>query len=209
MVAPPMPMIPSELHGQLVLMALMCYAGDLGDGERALAPFRGLAQPLTDMLQPIPYAQMYPPEPEDYHPIAASRTMFMDSVDESVATTILDYLDDSDASMRATQLRVLGGAMARVPSEATAFAHRQSKIMTNCAAFIDAPEQREERDSWVERLSDALRQSDQGAYVNFLGAEGPDQIRRAYPGPTWDRLVEIKKRYDPTNVFRLNQNIAP
>jgi hypothetical protein len=104
-------------------------------------------------------------------------------------------------------MRALGGAMERVPSDATAFAHRTSKIMTNVAAFVDTPDQWDVRDAWVEDLSAVLRQDDQGAYVNFLGREGPDQIRRAYPGSTWDRLLDIKRRYDPTNLFRLNQNV--
>ena len=111
--------------------------------------------------------------------------------------------------MAATQLRMLGGAAARVPVDATAYAHRQSRIMVNVAALFGAPEQAPEHERWVVGLADALRQDDTGAYVNFLGDEGEERIRAAYPGPTWDRLVEIKRRYDPTNLFRLNQNIPP
>jgi Berberine and berberine like len=107
------------------------------------------------------------------------------------------------------QLRVLGGAMARVPAEATAFAHRTSRIMVNLAAFYDGPQDRAVRQAWVADFAAALRQGDAGAYVNFLGDESEARVRDAYPGPTWDRLVEIKRRYDPTNLFRLNQNIPP
>ena len=96
--------------------------------QSALAPFRALATPLADMLRPMPYAGMYPPEDGYYHPIAVSRTMFIDHVDREVAQLMLDRLDarmrTSDAQMVAVQLRVLGGAMARVPVDATAFAHR-------------------------------------------------------------------------------------
>ena len=209
MVAPPMPFIPEELHGKLVLMGLMCYAGDTAAGERALAPFRALATPLADMVQPIPYPQIYPPEEEEYHPTAAARTMFIDSFDDGVAQSILDHLDRSDAPVRVAQLRVLGGAMARVPDDATAFAHRQSKIMVNCANFWLGPEDRPAREQWVDDFVGILRQKDEGAYVNFLVNEGPEAVRRAYPGPTWDRLRAVKKRYDPANLFRLNQNIPP
>jgi hypothetical protein len=104
---------------------------------------------------------------------------------------------------------VLGGAMARVPAEATAFAHRTSPIMVNLAAFYDGPQDRAVRQAWVTDFAAALRQGDAGAYVNFLGDEGEARVQDAYPGPTWDRLVEIKRRYDPTNLFRLNQNIPP
>jgi FAD/FMN-containing dehydrogenase len=126
-----------------------------------------------------------------------------------VAGTILRHLEASDAAVRVAQLRVLGGAMARVPAEATAFAHRHSRIMVNLAAFYDGPADKARRQAWVDDFAAAIRQGDPGAYVNFLGDEGPEAVRRAYPGPTWDRLVEVKRRYDPDNLFRLNQNIPP
>ncbi len=208
MVAPPMPMIPEEYHGRLVLMALVCYAGDPAAGERALAPFRAFG-PMVDMVKPITYPEIYPPEDQEYRPTASGRTLFVDTVDEGVARSILDHLERSDASVRVAQLRVLGGAMARVPNDATAFAHRSSKIMVNVAAFWEGPEDRPAREQWVDEFVGILRQSDEGAYVNFLVDEGPEAVRRAYPGATWDRLRAIKNRYDPANLFRLNQNIPP
>jgi FAD/FMN-containing dehydrogenase len=99
--------------------------------------------------------------------------------------------------------------MARVPAEATAFAHRSSRIMVNVAAFYEGPEDRVAREAWVSDFAAALRQSEDGAYVGFLGEEGEGRVRDAYPGTTWERLAEIKGRYDPTNLFRLNQNIRP
>jgi hypothetical protein len=152
---------------------------------------------------------MYPPEEGDYHPTAAARTLFVDTIDRDVAEKIVEYLRASDAMMRVAQLRVLGGAMARVPAEATAFAHRSSRIMVNVAAFYDGPEDRPRREEWVTDFAAALKGGDGGAYVNFLGDEGEERVRAAYPGSTWERLVEIKGRYDPTNLFRLNQNIPP
>jgi FAD/FMN-containing dehydrogenase len=99
--------------------------------------------------------------------------------------------------------------MARVPVEATAFAHRRSRIMVNLAAFYDGREDRAVRESWVGEFEAALRQDDAGVYVNFLGDEGPAQVQRAYPGQTWDRLQAVKRRYDPANLFHLNQNVPP
>jgi FAD/FMN-containing dehydrogenase len=209
MPAPPMPFLPEEHHGKLVVMALLCYAGEAEAGEQAVAPFRALATPIADMVRPIPFPEMYLPVEEDYHPTAAGRTMFVETIDGAVAEAILEHLRSSDASMRVAQLRVLGGAMARVPADATAFAHRQSRIMVNVAAFYDGPADLPRRQAWVDDLSAALRQGDAGAYVNFLGDEGEGRVRDAYPGPTWDRLVSIKRRYDPANLFRLNQNIPP
>jgi FAD/FMN-containing dehydrogenase len=211
MVAPPMPFLPPEAHGKLVVMAMLCYAGDAEAGQRALAPFRALAEPLADMLQPAPYAVMFPPgEGEhEFHPTAVSHTMFMDTVDRQMADTIMEQLQASDAPLRAVQLRTLGGAMARVPVEATAFAHRHSRIMANVAAFYEDLADRDRRQGWVDGTAAALQQGDEGAYVNFLGDERPERVRRAYPGSTWDRLVEIKRRYDPDNLFRRNHNIPP
>ncbi|MFL5757827.1 MAG: FAD-binding oxidoreductase [Chloroflexota bacterium] len=206
---PPMPFVPEEYHGKIVIMAIVLYAGDAEAGERVLAPFRALATPLADMVQPISYPEIYPPEDPDYRPTAVARTMFIDRVDRDTGTTILDTLSASDASLRAVQLRVLGGAMARVPAEATAFAHRSSRIMVNVAAFYEGPDDRDARQAWVEEFAAALHQGDDGAYVNFLMNEGEERVRAAYPGATWDRLATIKHRYDPTNLFRLNQNIPP
>ena len=120
MPAPPMPFVPAEHHGKLVVMALLCYAGAPEAADPVLAPFRSLAPPLADMVRPIPYPEMYPPDQEDFHPTAIGRTMFLDSVDRDLAQTIVERLESSDAAMRVTQLRVLGGAIARIPAEATA-----------------------------------------------------------------------------------------
>ena len=209
MPAPPMPFLPAEYHGQLIVMALMVYAGAIEAGQRVIAPFRALATPIADMVRPMPYPEIYPPDEGDYHPTAVARTMFVDRIDRGAAETIVEYLQASDAAVRVAQLRVLGGAMARVPAEATAFAHRQSRIMMNLAAFYDGPEDQTVRENWVADFAAALCQGDAGAYVNFLGDEGGARVRDAYPGPTWDRLAAIKGRCDPTNLFRLNQNIPP
>jgi FAD/FMN-containing dehydrogenase len=209
MPAPPMPFLPAEHHGKLVVMAEMAYAGDVSAGERALAPFRALAEPLADLVHPMPYPEIYPEEDPDYHPVATVRTMFVDTIERPAAETIVEHVQASTAPMAVAQLRVLGGAMARVPDDATAFAHRGRRIMVNVAAIHGGPENQENEEGWVAGLSDALQQGDPAGYVNFLGDEGEERIREAYPGATWDRLRDVKRRYDPTNLFRLNQNIPP
>jgi len=209
MPAPPMPFVPAEQHGRLAVLALLAYAGDTEAGERALAPFKALATPLVDMVKPMPYPEIYPPEEEDYHPTAVGHTMFVDAIDRGVAETIMEHLQASDATMRVAQLRVLGGAMARVPAEATAFAHRRSRIMVNLAAFYDGPADRAVRQAWVDEFAVALQQGDTGAYVGFINDEGEARVRDAYPGSTWERLAAVKGRYDPANLFRRNQNITP
>jgi FAD/FMN-containing dehydrogenase len=209
MVAPPMPFLPPEAHGKLIVMALVCYAGDGEAGERAVAPLRALAEPLNDMVQPMPYAGLFEPA-EDMEVVEESaRSLLLDAVDRATAETIVERLQASTAMMAVAQLRVLGGAMARVPVEATAFAHRQRRIMAGVGAVYERAEDRPTQEAWADGFAAALRQGDPGVYVNFLSDEGPERVREAYPGPTWDRLVEVKRRYDPDNLFRLNQNIPP
>jgi FAD/FMN-containing dehydrogenase len=209
MPAPPMPFVPAEHHGELVVLAMVVYAGRREDGEQAVAPFRALAPPVADLLRPMRYHEMFEPEEGEFRPLAVGRTLFLDRVDASVAKGILDRLRASTAQMAVTQLRVLGGAMARVPADATAFAHRPSRIMGTVAAIYATPEELPIHTAWAEEGVAALRQSDAGAYVNFLGDEDEASVRTAYPGRTWNRLAEIKRRYDPSNLFRLNQNIPP
>jgi FAD/FMN-containing dehydrogenase len=208
MPAPPMPFLAEEDHGRPIIMALMAWAGDVKEGELIMDRFRALAAPIVDMVKAMPYPEIYPPEDEAYHPIAAGRTMFVDSIDENVAGSILDYLATSSAMMRVAQLRVLGGAMSRVPGDATAFAHRNSPILVNLAAVYENPEEADVHEPWVAGFASLLQGNDTGAYVGFLD-EGEGSIHRAYPGPTLDRLKAVKRRYDPTNLFHFNQNVSP
>ena len=135
--------------------------------------------------------------------------MFVDTLDRRAALTVVEHLEESTAKFQVAQIRVLGGAVARVPSDATAYAHRARPIMVNVAALYDQAEEASTHEAWAEKFWKALRNGEPGAYVNFLSADGPARMCEAYPGRTLDRLAEIKARYDPTNVFRLNQNVAP
>jgi FAD/FMN-containing dehydrogenase len=211
MVAPPMPFLPSDAHGKLVVMALMCYAGEVDAGERAIARFRALAEPIADLVRPMPYPEIYQLFGEDGPGPAeeVARSLFVDAVDGQTADTIVDHVQASTAPMAVAQLRVLGGAMARVPAEATAFAHRGRRIMVALGAVYENPEEGPLHVDWVTAFEAALDQGDPSVYVNFVGEEGVARVREAYPGPTWDRLAAIKSRYDPANLFRLNQNIPP
>ena len=209
MPAPPMPFLPPDVVGKMVILGMLAYAGPAADAEKALAPFRALAKPYADFVKPGPYTQMYPPEDPDYHPTATARNMFMDRIGLAEATRIVDTLQASDAMFKVAQIRVLGGAYARVPVEATAYGHRKAPIMVNLAAFYTTPEDKLKREAWVDQFMADLTQETKGAYVNFLSAEGDNRVRGAYPGAIWDRLRQIKRQYDPRNLFRLNQNIAP
>jgi FAD/FMN-containing dehydrogenase len=207
--APPIPAIPAEQHGRPIVIALMVYAGDIEAGERAVAPIRALAKPLVDMVRPIHYPQIYE-GPEGARPAAAAGTnAFVDGLAAGGAEAILEHLETSTAQMPAVQLRVLGGAMARVPDDATAFGHRGARMMVNVAAMYADPGEAPEHETWARSLLSALSDGDAGAYVGFLGEEGSRGAQRAYPAATLYRLTEVKRRYDPDNLFRLNTNVSP
>ncbi|MQA75105.1 MAG: FAD-binding protein [Solirubrobacterales bacterium] len=208
MIAPPMPFVPAEAHGKPVVIGAFAYVGPADRGEQVIAPFRALAEPLGDMVRPMRYPELYEgPEPEVL--FGAGTNFFADSLEPAAAEAILEQLPKSTAPMRAVQLRVLGGALARVPNDATAFAHRDRALFVNVQAmYMDAGE-KDVHDAWVNGLANSLGKDGGGGYVGFLGEEDEETIRAAYPGATWDRLRELKRRYDPDNLFHLNHNIPP
>jgi FAD/FMN-containing dehydrogenase len=212
MVAPPMPFLPVEAHGKVVVMALVCWAGDPEEGERALAPFRAL-EPLADLLRPMAYHEIYSLFGEGPGPQLpsheATRSFFVESVDTGSAEAIVGHLQASTASIAVAQLRVLGGAMARVSPDATAFAHRDRGAMVALGTLFEHAEEKETHEAWLRSLAAKMSDGAPGVYVNFLGDEGEARVHEAYPAPTWERLVAVKRRYDPANVFRLNQNVDP
>ena len=204
--APPLPLLPAHVHGSLVVAARICFAGDPGEGETALRPFREIATPVADLLQPLPYAAMLEDAP-DRGQRPAIRTMFVERVGEEVAGTVLDHLSRASSWLRLVQIRVLGGAVGRVAADATAFAHRSSRILVNLVHGAETGEAA--ATGWVQGLRDALEQDDAGAYVNFLGPDEDHRVAAAYPGATLQRLRGIKATLDPDNVFRSNVNIPP
>ena len=206
--APPLPFIPAEHHGKPVVIALMVYAGGAEAGEMAIAPIRRLATPLADMVRPIRYPEMFA-GPEGPPPaLDAGTNVLVDELPARAGETILEHLETATAAIAAVQLRVLGGAMARVPDEATAFGHRSAKLMVNIAAMHERPEERPEHESWASSLAIALSDgTPAAAYVGFVGDEGDEGLRRAYPPATLERLAQVKRRYDPDNLFRLNLNV--
>jgi len=209
MPAPPMPFVPAEWHNKLVAMSFVCYAGGGDAAERAIAPLRELATPIVDMVKPMPYAQIYPPEDDSYHPIGTGRNMLVDAIDKRSAESMIEYLSSSPATFSVAQLRVLRGAVARVPDDATAYAHRRRFAMINIGNLVQSVDELTAIKPWVDSFEKAIQRGPEAAYVNFLMDEGPERVRRAYPAGTYERLMKVKRQYDPTNLFRLNQNIPP
>jgi FAD/FMN-containing dehydrogenase len=211
MPAPPMPFVPQEFVGKPVLAIFVTWTGDLEAGKRALAPFRALAEPVADLVGPMPYPEMYRLTEHQAGPHgAAVRMMFADELLDETIDVALDAIATADAPFSVLQLRGLGGAMARVDPAATAFAHRERRyFVAILRVWFDPTEEAVGHQTWAEGLWQAIRHDGKGAYVNFLGEEGDARVREAYPDGAYERLAAIKRRYDPENLFRFNQNVAP
>lgn len=206
--APPMPMIPAEYHGRPIIMAHLVHCGPQNVAERELEWFRQIASPIVGQVERIPYPKVF--EEEGPHPVRiAVRPTYLDQIDHGIAEAILDQLHRSTAPMRAAQFRVLGGAMARVPRNATAFAHRDRGIIGIAAAMYENPDEGPEHQGWVDGMADILQQGEAGAYTAFLTSAEDRFIREAFPGATGERLSAVKGRYDAMNLFGSNVNVVP
>lgn len=208
MLAPPAPFIPEEAHGTPILVAQMVYAGPVARSAAVLGPLRALARPYADQLRPMRYADIF--KGVEQPPRFASTANFLThALPPDGAEAILESLARSTATMGAVQLRVLGGAVSAISNDATAFAHRDRPLFVNVAAMYADVAETATHHAWVDEIVAALGGGGDGGYVGFLGEEDQSTIRAAYPGRTWGRLRDVKRRYDPDNLFRLNHNIPP
>jgi FAD/FMN-containing dehydrogenase len=208
--APPAPFIPADRVGELVVMVLGVYAGDLEAGQAAWAPIRALAEPVADLVGPMPYPAIYQFTAEGQNRGGASiRSWFTDDLDLDDARTMIQFMDRAASPAVMTQIRVLGGAMARVDADATAFSQRDAHVLVAAMSMFEVGGDPAPNDAWTAAFYAAFLRKAIGVYSNFLGAEGDERIRSAFPNGAYESLAAVKRRYDPTNVFRLNQNIRP
>src|SRR5215211_7561844 len=188
MYAPPAPHVPQEHVGKLVLSILVSWTGGVADGERALAPLRALATPHA----------------------ASIRMMFADDLTDEALDAALSAMKRASSPFSLIQFRGFGGAMARVADDAPAFAHRRRRFFVAIIGlWLDASEDPAVHEAWTAVLWRTFRREGNGVYVNFLEVEGPERVHEAYPPATYARLAAIKRRYDPGNLFRFNQNVPP
>lgn len=209
--APPLPFLPEAVHGSRVAVVLACYAGDIDKGEASVAALRRLGDPIADLLAPMPYAALQQLLDPLWEAGSANyfTSVFLAGVPDPAVTTLVAAHRGSALPPATTELHVhhLGGAMGRVPPDFTAFAHRQSPFLLNCIARTQNPAHLPPLAEWARRAREDMSGFGSGLYVNFSGEGGAE--RAAYPPQTYARLVEVKRRYDPDNVFRFNQNISP
>lgn len=210
MPAPPVPFLREEDHGKLVLILSAVYTGDAAQADEVFAPFRSMAEPLADILGPMPYIGMYDLTREATLPLRSSiRMTYADTLDNGTAQTIVEHMHQAPAPMSMFQYRVLGGRCAEISADATAYAHRDREVFLSYVGIWQEEGTDGANRQWTMNLWNAVRHAGTGTYSNFIEDEGESRIREAYPPATHDRLAQIKAAYDPENVFRLNQNIAP
>ena len=211
MATPPLPFVPQDLHFKPSVIVMFVHASDdIAAGQAALAPFRALATPLAEGVFPMPYPGIYDFTAEGGKPgPGVIRSVMLDGLDDDAIDTILARVAAPSTPGAITEIRVLGGAMARVPADATAFAQRDARVLFALITSFEDPAEAPIHEAWTQEYFEAIAAKGTGVYSNFLAAEGEARIREAFPGSTYERLAEVKRAYDPTNLFKLNQNIAP
>jgi FAD binding domain-containing protein/berberine-like enzyme len=209
--APPLPAIPAELHGRQVVMVIGCYAGPVEEGEQVVRPLRKFGSPLLDLCAPKPFLAhqaMFDPS------FPKGRWYYFRSCDvEALTDEVIDITAENALRMRsplnAFPIFHLGGAISRVPDGATAYSGRNAGHTFNINATTENSEGFDEERQWSRGFWEALQPHHTSVYVNFLMDEGEERIRQAYGADRYDRLKALKRKYDPDNFFRLNQNIPP
>ena len=212
LVAPPVPFLPEAVHGQMVIGIIGVYAGSVEDGTRAAQPLRTLAEPIADLMGPMPYTTMqslldplWPAGAQNYF----TGTMLRELTDDAIETLLARHAVGR-APVHELHLHHGGGAMANAPAGGTAFAHRDATYILNIIARSADREGFETHAGWARATHQAMDPwSTGGGYVNFTSEPGQDKVQASYPPTTYARLVAAKDRYDPTNLFQLNQNIRP
>jgi hypothetical protein len=208
--APPLPFVPEELHGKPVVMVIPCWVGDVEEGERFIKPLREFGPPVADVCAVKPFLThqaMFDPSFPPHRWYYFKSCDIAELSDEIIDITMERSLQIASPLTSFPIWQVGGGAVARVGEDETAFSGRTAGFTYNIGACTATAEGFEEEREWVRSFWSALEPWHQGVYVNFLGDDDPGRVPEAYGAEKYDRLRALKKRYDPDNFFRINQNI--
>ncbi len=210
--APPLPFLPKEVHGQEVVVLAMCYAGDLEKGRKAVAPIRALGKPIADVVGPSPFAGWQTAFDPLLAPGARNYWKSHDFVElgDAAIEVMIDHVGRLPSPDCEVFLGHLGGAVSRVPAQTTAYPHRAVQFVMNVHTRWSDAARDEECIAWARHLFDAMTpHATGGVYVNFMPEDEMQRVSRGAYGPNYERLSSLKARYDPKNLFRMNQNILP
>ncbi|NTS32894.1 FAD-binding oxidoreductase [Phyllobacterium sp. BT25] len=209
--APPLPFLSAEWHGKEVLILAMCYCGAVQDGEQATKRLRSIGKPIADVVGPAPFAGWQ----QAFDPLLApgARNYWKSHDLAELSDASIKVLTEAVRNLPGPECEIftahVGGAAGRVPLEATAFPQRNSHFVMNVHARWQTPEMDKACIGWARGLYDAMRPHATGtAYINFMPGDEVDRVEEAY-GSNYKRLAALKHRYDPQNLFRMNQNVKP
>ena len=212
-VAPPVPFLPEAVHGKPIVMVGACYAGSPDEGAEVVRPLKQFGRPIADLLEPKPYTalqSMFDPfVPHGWH--RYWKSVELPPLTDDAIDTLVEHSAAPTSPKSYTIVFQLGGALARAGEDETAFSQRDAAHNVNINAVWTEDDPAGERHVvWARDFFSAMQPHAGGrVYLNFLGDEGAERVRQAYGDRQYERLVELKRAYDPTNFFRLNQNIEP
>ena len=209
--APALPIVPPDLVGELVIAVVACYSGPVEDGERVVRPLKEFGSPVLDLCEPKPYLahqQMFDPSfPHGWSYYV--RSCDVAELDDDVIDIVVEHGKRIISPISSIALWQMGGAVARVDEGATAFNGRHAGFTFNINGNSQTADGFDAERQWARDYWSALAPHHTSVYVNFLMEEGEERVRQAYGAGKYDRLKTLKRKYDPTNFFRLNQNIKP
>ena len=211
--APPLPFLPEEVHGRQVVAVGFVYTGDPAEGERFVEEhIAGFGKPYGKHIGVAPFVEWQ----QTFDALNAPGDRYywkshnLPELSDGVIDAVIEAVDNLPSPWAEVFIPHMGGAISSRPDDSTAYAHRDANYILNIHGHWTDPADDERGIEWTRALFDAVTPHATGtAYVNFISDEGADRVRDAYPPAVWSRLVEAKRRYDPDNVFRLNQNIPP
>jgi FAD/FMN-containing dehydrogenase len=209
--APPLPFLPGDVHGKEVVVLAMCHAGKVEDAEKDVAPFRKIGKPIADVVSPHPYAGWQ----QAFDPLLTPglRNYWKSHNFPALSNEAIDVLIRYTGMLPSPHCEIfvgqLGGAAKRVAMDATAYAQRDAAYVMNVHTRWEKPDQDRTCIGWAREMFEAMKPfATGGVYVNFMPDDESERVEAAY-GPNYKRLAELKLRFDPDNLFRLNQNIKP
>lgn len=209
--APPLPFLPEDVHGKEMVALALCYVGDPDEGERLIEPLRGFGTVLGEHIGVQPYVAWQ----QAFDPLLVKgarnywKSHNFSQLNDGVIDAIIEYAARLPSPQCEIFIGTIGGQTARVAPDAMAYANRDANYVMNVHGRWETAAEDERCIAWArEFFAKSQPFASNGAYINFLTHDETDRIAFAY-GATWDRLVELKNKYDSTNLFRMNQNIRP
>ena len=203
--------LPEPLHGETLVGAVVLYSGDADAGEESLRPLREFGDPIADTVEPTPYVAHQQSSDELYKEGHRNywKSHFFDELSDDAIDTIVEHADPLPTPFTTVFFEWMGGAIARPDPDATAFPHRDATVSFTVAPKWTDPSDDEELIGWAREYFEATAPyATDDVYVNYLSGDEQDRAEAAY-GDHYDRLIELKREYDPENLFRTNQNLDP